>query len=238
MFLIFLGAPASGKGTQAKKICAHFNVPHISTGDIFRGLVKTDPEKGKLIASFIDFGNLVPDDIVVDIVDKRLGQDDCKDGLLLDGFPRTLYQAQKMEEFSKKYGQKVVVIKLSVDDDTLIKRVAGRRMCAACTQGYYIDIKKICGQCSLKDDKYCYGLTNVSCEKISDFLCECGGKLISRCDDDPQTFQVRLKVYNDQTAPLIDFYTKKGNLTELDGTGEMEDVFKRVVKAINTILGR
>ena len=212
MKIIMLGAPGAGKGTQAKKIAAKYNIPHISTGDIFRANIKNGTELGKKAKTYMDQGLLVPDELTVDLVIDRVGQDDCKDGYILDGFPRTIPQAECLDAALEKRGEKVdFAINVEVPDENIVNRMSGRRACVGCGATYHIK----------------YNPTKV------DGVCDaCGEKLVLRDDDKPETVQKRLGVYHDQTQPLIDYYTKSGVLKEVDGTVDMEDVFQAIVEIL------
>ena len=209
MKIIMLGAPGAGKGTQAKKIAEKYHIPHISTGDIFRANIKNGTELGKKAKTYMDQGLLVPDELTVDLVIDRVGQDDCKDGYILDGFPRTIPQAECLDAALEKRGEKVdFAINVEVPDENIVNRMSGRRACVGCGATYHIK----------------YNPTKV------DGVCDaCGEKLVLRDDDKPETVQKRLGVYHDQTQPLIDYYTKSGVLKEVDGTVDMEDVFQAIV---------
>ena len=207
-----LGAPGAGKGTQAKKIAEKYHIPHISTGDIFRANIKNGTELGKKAKTYMDQGLLVPDELTVDLVIDRVGQDDCKDGYILDGFPRTIPQAECLDAALEKRGEKVdFAINVEVPDENIVNRMSGRRACVGCGATYHIK----------------YNPTKV------DGVCDaCGEKLVLRDDDKPETVQKRLGVYHDQTQPLIDYYTKSGVLKEVDGTVDMEDVFQAIVEIL------
>ena len=212
MKIIMLGAPGAGKGTQAKKIAAKYGIPHISTGDIFRANIKEGTELGKKAKTYMDQGLLVPDELVVDLVVDRLQQDDCKKGYVLDGFPRTIPQAECLYAALAKNGEKIeYAIDVNVPDENIVTRMGGRRACVGCGATYHI----------------VYNPTKV--EGICD---ACGEKLILRDDDKPETVQKRLGVYHEQTQPLIDYYTKAGILKEVDGTVDMEDVFQSIVQIL------
>ncbi len=212
MKIIMLGAPGAGKGTQAKKIAAKYGIPHISTGDIFRANIKEGTELGKKAKTYMDQGLLVPDELVVDLVVDRLHQDDCKKGYVLDGFPRTIPQAESLDAALEKTGEKMeYAIDVNVPDENIINRMGGRRACVGCGATYHI----------------VYNPTKV--EGICD---ACGEKLILRDDDKPETVQKRLGVYHEQTQPLIDYYTKAGILKEVDGTVDMEEVFQNIVQIL------
>ena len=212
MKIIMLGAPGAGKGTQAKKIAAKYGIPHISTGDIFRANIKEGTELGKKAKTYMDQGLLVPDELVVDLVVDRLQQDDCKKGYVLDGFPRTIPQAESLDAALAKVGDKMeYAIDVNVPDENIVNRMGGRRACVGCGATYHI----------------VYNPTKV--EGICD---ACGEKLILRDDDKPETVQKRLGVYHEQTQPLIDYYTKSGILKEVDGTVDMEEVFQNIVQIL------
>ncbi|MBC8571731.1 adenylate kinase [Jingyaoa shaoxingensis] len=212
MKIIMLGAPGAGKGTQAKKIAAKYGIPHISTGDIFRANIKEGTELGKKAKTYMDQGLLVPDELVVDLVVDRLQQDDCKKGYVLDGFPRTIPQAESLDAALAKVGDKMeYAIDVNVPDENIVNRMGGRRACVGCGATYHI----------------VYNPTKV--EGICD---ACGEKLILRDDDKPETVQKRLGVYHEQTQPLIDYYTKAGILKEVDGTVDMEEVFQNIVQIL------
>lgn len=213
MKIIMLGAPGAGKGTQAKKIAAKYNIPHISTGDIFRANIKNGTELGKKAKTYMDQGLLVPDELVVDLVVDRVNQEDCKNGYVLDGFPRTIPQAEALDKALDSLGQKVdYAINVNVPDENIIHRMSGRRACVGCGATYHLE----------------YAPTKT--EGICDV---CGKELILRDDDKPETVQKRLNVYHEQTQPLIDYYTKSDILKTVDGTVEINDVFQ----AITEILG-
>ena len=205
MNVIFLGPPGAGKGTQAVRVCERLGIPQISTGDILRRAMKEGTPTGLAAKSYIDKGELVPDSVVIDIVRERLAQDDCKAGYVLDGFPRTVPQAQALAEFATIDA----VIDIEVSDENLTQRLSGRRVCPACGGTYHVS------QLS--------GAT--TCEK-------CGAELIQRNDDKAETVLSRLKVYHAQTAPLIDFYKEQGLLREIDGAAPMDVCFDAILKAL------
>lgn len=212
MKIIMLGAPGAGKGTQAKKIAEKYSIPHISTGDIFRANIKNGTELGKKAKTYMDQGLLVPDELVVDLVVDRLNQEDCKNGCVLDGFPRTIPQAEALDKALVAVHQSVdFAINVEVPDENIVKRMSGRRACVNCGATYHI----------------IYAPTKV--ENVCD---TCQGNLILRDDDKPETVQKRLDVYHEQTQPLIDYYTKKNILVEVDGTVDIEDVFAAIVKVL------
>lgn len=210
--IIMLGAPGAGKGTQADKICAKYNIPHISTGDIFRANIKNNTELGRKAKEYMDKGLLVPDELVVDLVVDRVKADDCSKGYVLDGFPRTIPQAEALDEALSSMGEKVdFAINVEVPDENIINRMSGRRACVTCGATYHI----------------VYAPTKA--EGICD---KCGSELILRDDDKPETVKKRLDVYHDQTQPLIDYYTAKDVLKEVDGTQDMEKVFSDIVNIL------
>lgn len=210
MKIIMLGAPGAGKGTQAKMISQKYDIPHISTGDIFRANIKNGTELGKKAKSFMDQGLLVPDELVVDLVVDRVGQDDCTKGYILDGFPRTIPQAEALDA---ALGEDKIdyAIDIEVPDDNIITRMSGRRACVGCGATYHVVYNPT------KEEGICDA---------------CGEKLILRDDDKPETVQKRLGVYHDQTQPLIDYYKKAGNLVEMDGTVDINVVFDNIVKML------
>ncbi len=213
MKIIMLGAPGAGKGTQAKMIAEKYSISHISTGDIFRANIKEGTELGKKAKTYMDKGELVPDELVVDLVVDRLAKDDAVKGYVLDGFPRTIPQAEALDAALAKRNEKVdFAIDVNVPDENIVKRMSGRRACVGCGATYHI--------------------VNVPPKKEG--ICDtCGGELILRDDDKPETVLNRLSVYHEQTQPLIDYYTKEGILKTVDGTVPMMDVFS----AITAILG-
>ena len=212
MRIIMLGAPGAGKGTQAKKIAARYSIPHISTGDIFRANIKDGTELGKKAKTYIDQGHLVPDELVVDIVIDRVQQQDCADGYVLDGFPRTIPQAEALDKALAEMGQSIdYAINVEVPDENIVQRMSGRRACVNCGATYHI----------------VYAPTKK--ENVCD---TCEGELILRDDDKPETVQERLNVYHEQTQPLIDYYTQQDKLVEVDGTIDIEKVFDAIVKIL------
>ena len=212
MKIIMLGAPGAGKGTQAKKIAEKYQIPHISTGDIFRANIKNGTELGKKAKTYMDQGLLVPDELVCDLVVDRVQQDDCKKGYILDGFPRTIPQAESLDTALSRLGEAVdYAINVEVPDENIVKRMGGRRACVGCGATYHL----------------------VYTAPKKEGICDnCGAELILRDDDKPETVQKRLGVYHEQTQPLIDYYTKKGILKEVDGTMDMGDVFKAIVEIL------
>ena len=214
MKIIMLGAPGAGKGTQAQMIAEQYHIPHISTGDIFRANIKNGTELGKKAKEFMDKGQLVPDELTVQLLLDRVAQDDCKDGYVLDGFPRTIPQADVLDQELTKLGDKVeYAINVDVPDENIIHRMSGRRACLKCGATYHIE--------HIPPKK----------EGICD---KCGSELVQREDDKPETVKNRLSVYHEQTQPLIEYYTRKNILKTVDGTRDMKDVFSDII----TILGR
>ena len=212
MKIIMLGAPGAGKGTQAKKIADKYNIPHISTGDIFRANIKNGTELGRKAKEYMDKGLLVPDELTLDLIMDRFKSDDCKNGYVLDGFPRTIPQAEALDAALSNAGEKVdFAINVEVPDEDIVNRMSGRRACVSCGSTYHIK----------------YAPTKV--EGICD---RCGKELILRDDDKPETVKNRLNVYHEQTQPLIDYYTAKNVLHEVDGTKAMEDVFSSIVSIL------
>ncbi len=209
MKIIMLGAPGAGKGTQAKMIAEKYGVPHISTGDIFRANIKNGTELGMEAKKYMDQGLLVPDELTVKILLDRVAKDDCKNGYVLDGFPRTIPQAEVLDKALTELGDKIdYAIDVDVPDENIVKRMGGRRACLSCDATYHIE--------------------HVPPKKEG--ICDkCGSELVLRDDDKPETVKNRLNVYHEQTQPLIDFYTKKGVLKTVDGTVDMKDVFAAIV---------
>ena len=212
MKIVMLGAPGAGKGTQAKMIAAKYQIPHVSTGDIFRANIKNGTDLGKKAKEYMDQGLLVPDELTVDLVIDRLSQEDCQKGYILDGFPRTIPQAEALDAALAKRGEKMdYAVDVDVPDENIVNRMYGRRACVGCGATYHVVHNP-----SKKGD---------SCEV-------CGEKLILRDDDKPETVQKRLTVYHDQTQPLIDYYTGQAILRTVDGTQDMNDVFEAIVKIL------
>ena len=209
MKIIMLGAPGAGKGTQAKMIADKYAVPHVYTGDIFRANIKEGTELGKEAKKYMDQGLLVPDELTVKILLDRVAKEDCANGYVLDGFPRTIPQAECLTAALEKLGSKIdYAINVDVPDENIVKRMGGRRACLACGATYHIE--------------HIPPKTEGICDR-------CGKELILRDDDKPETVMNRLQVYHDQTQPLIDFYNEKGVLKEVDGTVDMKDVFEAIV---------
>ncbi|MGI6006397.1 MAG: adenylate kinase [Ruminococcus sp.] len=212
MKIIMLGAPGAGKGTQAKKIAEKYHIPHISTGDIFRANIKNGTELGNKAKTYMEQGLLVPDELVCDLVVDRVKQDDCANGYVLDGFPRTIPQAESLDAALKEMGQSIdYAINVEVPDENIIHRMGGRRACLACGATYHVE--------------------NIPPKKEG--ICDvCGAKLVLRDDDKPETVKKRLDVYHDQTQPLIEYYTNANVLVEVDGTMAMDDVFAAICKVL------
>jgi len=212
MKIIMLGAPGAGKGTQAKMIAAKYGIPHISTGDIFRANIKNGTELGAKAKEYMDKGLLVPDELVVDLVIDRFKEADCENGYVLDGFPRTIPQAEALDKALTAIGENVdFAINVEVPDENIIRRMGGRRACVGCGATYHVVYSptKVEGKCDT-----------------------CGADLIIRDDDKPETVKNRLAVYHEQTQPLIDYYTNKGIIAEVDVTIDMKDVFTAIVKIL------
>lgn len=208
MKIIMLGAPGAGKGTQAQMIADKYEIPHISTGDIFRENVKKGTELGLEAKKYMDQGLLVPDELTVKILLDRVAQDDCKNGYVLDGFPRTIPQAEVLDKAIAELGDKIdYAINVDVPDENIIRRMSGRRACLACGATFHIE------HVPPKQEGICD---------------KCGKELVQRDDDKEETVKNRLEVYHKQTQPLIDFYTKQGVLRTVDGTVDMKDVFTAI----------
>lgn len=213
MKIIMLGAPGAGKGTQAKMIAEKFSIPHVSTGDIFRANIKNGTELGMEAKKYMDEGLLVPDELTVRILLDRVSQDDCRNGYVLDGFPRTIPQAQVLEDALSKLGDRIdYAINVDVSDENIINRMSGRRACVSCGATYHL----------------------VHIPPKSEGICDkCSAELILRDDDKAETVKNRLGVYHKQTQPLIDFYESKGVLKSVDGTADMKDVFAAIVEILD-----
>ena len=212
MDMILLGLPGVGKGTQAKKLEASLEIPHIATGDIFRKAIKNETPLGKKAKSFIDAGELVPDKVTIGIVEARLSEADCEDGFILDGFPRTIAQAEALDEILAEQNRELdLAIYLQAEIDILVKRLAGRRVCEDCGAVYHIenDPPEVEGVCD-----------------------ECGGKVIQRSDDQEETVKKRIEVNKEKTAKLADYYQNKGILHEVQSTGGIDRVQQRLIKLI------
>ena len=212
MKIIMLGAPGAGKGTQAKMIADKYSIPHISTGDIFRANIKNGTELGKKAKTYMDQGLLVPDELTVDLVIDRVSQEDCKNGYVLDGFPRTIPQAESLDAALTKLGEKIdYAVNVEVPDENIINRMSGRRACLSCGATYHI--------------------VHIP-TKVEGICDRCNAELVLRDDDKPETVKKRLDVYHEQTQPLIDYYSGKGVMVEVDGTQDMKDVFADIVKIL------
>ncbi|MGN0521486.1 MAG: adenylate kinase [Eubacterium sp.] len=208
MKLILLGAPGAGKGTQAEKIVDKFGIPAISTGNIIRAALKEGTEMGLKAKSYMEAGQLVPDEVVIGIIKDRLKEKDCENGFILDGFPRTIPQAQALEDMGIEIDK---VLDIEVPDEAITKRMSGRRVCSKCANSYHIDYKK----------------------PAVDGVCDaCGGELIQRKDDAPETVQARLAEYHELTEPLKDFYSKLGKLVIVEGQEEVADTTALVFAAL------
>ncbi|EHL18283.2 adenylate kinase [Peptoanaerobacter stomatis] len=215
MKLIILGPPGAGKGTQAAKICQKFDIPHISTGDIFRANIKNNTVLGQKAKEYMNKGELVPDELTCDLVFDRIMQDDAKKGFLLDGFPRNIFQAEKLDEVLENRNLKIDnVINIEVDDKLLIDRATGRRVCKDCGATYHIAFNK---------------------SKVENVCDNCSGELFQRDDDKEETIKNRIEVYNSNTKPLIDYYNKKGNLVNIAGEKDINIVFEDIVKAVESV---
>jgi len=212
MKIIMLGAPGAGKGTQAKKLAAKYAIPHISTGDIFRANIKNGTELGQKAKVFMDQGLLVPDELVVELIMDRFGEPDCVNGYVLDGFPRTIPQAKALDDALTKNGEAVeYAIDVDVTDENIVRRMSGRRACINCGATYHL----------------------VTIPPKKEGICDtCGSELILRDDDKPETVEKRLKVYHEQTQPLIDYYREKGILKTVDGTKDPGTAFAEIVAIV------
>ena len=212
MKIIMLGAPGAGKGTQAKKIAEKYSIPHISTGDIFRANIKNNTELGQKAKTYMDKGELVPDELGVDLGGRRIIKKKSANGYVLDGFPRTIPQAEALDKALAANNEAVdFAINVEVPDENIINRMSGRRACVGCGATYHIQF---------------------NAPKVEGVCDTCGEKLILRDDDKPETVKNRLSVYHEQTQPLIDYYSKKGVLAEVDGTQAMDDVFNAIVNVL------
>ncbi|MBC8533340.1 adenylate kinase [Yeguia hominis] len=206
--LILLGAPGAGKGTQAEQICKHFSIPAISTGNIIREALKSGTEMGLKAKAYTDAGKLVPDDVVIGIIRERLAKDDCQNGFILDGFPRTIPQAEALDSMGVRIDK---VIDIDVPDESIVNRMSGRRVCESCGASYHLLYKKpaVEGKCDL-----------------------CAGTLVQRKDDHPDTVKARLNVYHEQTEPLKAYYEKQGKLFSVDGRGEIAAITAQIIAAV------
>ena len=208
MKIILLGAPGAGKGTQAEVICNRYNIPAISTGNIIREALKTGTEMGLKAKSYMESGALVPDEVVIGIIKERIVKDDCKDGFILDGFPRTIPQAAALDKMGIFIDK---VIDIEVPDEKIINRMSGRRVCEKCGASYHLEYKK---------------------PKVEGICDACSGTLIQRKDDHPDTVKSRLDVYHSETEPLKDYYEKQGKLTVVEGQEEIEDTTRLLIEAL------
>jgi len=214
MNLVFLGAPGAGKGTQAAVVAEKTKMAHIASGDLFRAAVKKGTELGKLVQGYMEQGKLVPDEVTVKVITERLSEPDCAAGVIFDGFPRTLGQAEALDKALESQGKKVdKVISIDVPDNNLLKRLGGRWTCQQCQAVYH---------------------ETASPPKQAGICDKCGGKLYQRADDNEATIMERLKVYHAQTAPLLDFYKKANKLVSIDGTVEIENVTKQILKELGS----
>lgn len=213
MKIIMLGAPGAGKGTQAARMAEKYHIPHISTGDIFRANIRDNTELGQKAKSYMDKGLLVPDELTCDLVMDRISQDDCRDGFILDGFPRTIPQAEALTKALEAKGTAMdAAVDVEVPDENIINRMGGRRFCQVCGATYHV----------------------VALPPKKEGICDNdGAALVIRDDDKPETVKKRLDVYHEQTQPLIDYYQKAGILKTVDGTKSADEVFEAIVKALN-----
>ncbi|HFE52364.1 MAG TPA: adenylate kinase [Bacteroidetes bacterium] len=212
MRLILLGPPGSGKGTQGAWLSSKYGIPAISTGDILREAVRRGTELGKKAKNYMDAGELVPDDVIIGLIEERLSESDCAKGFILDGFPRTVPQAEALEELMKRRNWPLdAVLSLEVPDEEIVRRSVNRRVCANCGRVFNLitDPPPADGKCPV-----------------------CGGEIIQRDDDNEETVRARLRVYNEQTAPLKDYYEKRGKLIRVDGVGSIEEVRSRIAAAL------
>jgi len=215
MYLILLGPPGSGKGTQAERLCKQLNLPHVASGDLFRDHLKRETDLGKLARSYMDIGQLVPDDVTIAMVKERLSRSDCREGTILDGFPRTRAQAEALDLILQELGQQLTgVLFMAVPDDVLIERLSGRRICRQCQAPYHVAFSppREAQTCDL-----------------------CGGELYQRDDDQPETIKARLDVYHQQTTPLIEFYQAANLLHEVDGNIGIDQVTDSLLTIIRSL---
>lgn len=208
MNMIFLGAPGAGKGTQAEVVCKELNIPAVSTGNMLREAVKNGTDAGLAAKKFMDAGELVPDEVVIGILKDRIAQDDAKNGFILDGFPRTVAQAEALESMGVKIDK---VVEIDVSDEAITARMSGRRVCEGCGNSYHIEYKPT---------------------KVEGICDACGAKVVQRIDDKPETVQARLKTYHEKTAPLKDYYQSRGKLVTVQGQNDIAETSKLVLAAI------
>jgi adenylate kinase len=214
--IVLLGAPGSGKGTQAEQICRQFKLMHIATGDLFRENLKNQTELGRLAKTYMDKGELVPDDVTAAMLRERLAQPDTEGGIILDGFPRTLPQAESLTEIMASAGRRIGgVLYIKVSDEELVNRLSGRWICRNCQTPFHTKFNP----------------------PAKEGVCDaCGGELYQRNDDKPETVRARLKTFHKQTAPLIDYYAEAGLLTEVDGEGEVSEITDRVIAVVEGLI--
>lgn len=208
MNMIFLGAPGAGKGTQAEVVCKELNIPAISTGNMLREAVKNGTEAGLKAKSFMDAGELVPDEVVIGILKDRIAQPDAQNGFILDGFPRTVEQAEALDKMGVAIDK---VVEIAVSDEAITARMSGRRVCEGCGNSYHIEFKPT---------------------KVEGICDACGAKVVQRIDDKPETVQARLKTYHEKTAPLKDYYEKRGKLVTVEGQNEIAETSRLTLAAI------
>ena len=208
MNMIFLGAPGAGKGTQAEVVCKELNIPAISTGNMLREAVKNGTEAGLKAKSFMDAGELVPDDVVIGILKDRIAQPDAQNGFILDGFPRTVEQAEALDKMGVQIDK---VVEIAVSDEAITARMSGRRVCEGCGNSYHIEYKPT---------------------KVEGICDACGAKVVQRIDDKPETVQARLKTYHEKTAPLKDYYAKRAKLVTVEGQNEIAETSRLTLAAI------
>lgn len=213
MKLVLIGPPGCGKGTQAVLIQEEYKIPQVSTGDILRAAIRKGTPLGGKAAGYMNAGNLVPDQLIIDLMNERIKGEDCRDGYILDGFPRTLKQAEALDELLKNAGHKLdMVISIEVDDNEVVARLSGRRQCTNCGDGYHLIFKR---------------------PKRENVCDKCGSALYQRDDDKEETVRARLSVYREQTSPLINYYQNAGLLKTVNGLGTIDEIFKRVSSLIN-----
>ncbi len=211
--VVLMGPPGCGKGTQGKMLEAHYSVPQLSTGDMLRAALRNETPVGLKAKQYMDRGELVPDEVIIGIMRERLASQDCKKGYLLDGFPRTVAQAEALDKLLEQSGTKLMAaVNLDVPDEEVVKRLSGRRQCRVCGTGFHVVFKK----------------------PVREGRCDaCGGELYQRDDDNETTVRSRLSVYNKQTAPLLDYYASRGLLLRVPGTGDIDNIFKQICSLID-----